>query len=180
MSQELQDFHHFKDNQLVHFDRDTGQLDVKANNGQTYQDVGSKNEDGYVRMWTNGHLRMKHRLIHFLVHNKLPDSGHEIDHRNNIRDDNRPSNIHEVPKAINNTGCSNRKFGSQFSEETVIEICELLANTTLSDLTIAERTGASRGTIRDIKTRRSRVYASKNYQWPHRVKESSTTIETIP
>lgn len=169
MSQELQDFQYFKDHQLVKFDQVTGQLDVKDKHGRTFIDVGSKNEDGYVRVWANGRLRMKHRLVYFLDKGKLPDPGHEIDHRNSIRDDNRPSNLHEVPKSVNNSGCANRKFGSQFTGEKIKEICELLANTSLSDLKIANMTGASRATIRDIKTRRSRAIESKPYLWPHRV-----------
>ena len=170
MSQELQDFNHFKENQLLSFDPLTGQIDVKTANNKVFYDVGSINEDGYVRLWANGRLRMKHRLVFFLINNKLPDEGNEIDHKNDIRHDNKPSNLHEVPKSVNNSGCANRKFGKQFSKEKVIEVCELLATTSLSDLVIAKQTGVTRATVRDIKTRRSRSTISQTYHWPHRIK----------
>ena len=170
MSQELQDFQYFKDNQLVDFDPVSGRLDVKTANNKYFHDVGSINEDGYVRVWTNGRLRMKHRLVYFLVYGKLPDPGNEIDHVNNIRHDNRPTNLREVSKSVNNSGCANRKFGKRFTKETVKEICELLATTSMSDLDIAKKCGTSRGTVRDIKTRKSRTSISCHYQWPHRVR----------
>lgn len=170
MNQELLDFHYFKGNQLVNFDPVTGQLDVKTANNRFFPDVGSINEDGYVRLWANKNLRMKHRLVYFLTHGTLPGPGEEIDHKNSVRHDNRPDNLRIVPKSVNNSGCSNRKFGSQFSRETVIEICELLAYTTLSDLVIAKKVGVSRASIRDIKTRRTRTSISHKYSWPHRIK----------
>lgn len=178
MSQELQDLKYFKENQLVNFDPLSGQLDVRTANNRFFADVGSINEDGYVRVWANGKLRMKHRIVYFLTHGKLPDKGNEIDHINSDRSDNRPSNLREVAKTVNNSGCNNRKFGKQLSTQTVHEICRLLALTTTSDLLIAKKVGVSRGTVRDIKTRRSRQAIGSMYQWPHRVKESSTTIET--
>lgn len=170
MSQELQDFQYFQQNQLLAFDPVTGQIDAKSTTVQrTFMNVGSENADGYVRLWANGKLRMKHRLVYFLVHGSLPPAGYEIDHINSIRNDNRPANIRSVLKSVNNSGCANRKFGRQFTKDEVEEICELLATTTLSDLLIAEKTGASRATVRDIKMRRSRASISKAYQWPHRV-----------
>lgn len=171
MSQELQDFIHFKEHQLHYFNEVTGRIDTVGGRwgNRVFEDVGSENEDGYVRLWTNGRLRMKHRLVHFLVKGELPADGHEIDHKNDQRNDNRPSNIHSVPKSVNNTGCADRKFGRQFTKEEVIEVCKLLAETNLSDLAIANKTGFSRATVRDIKTRRSRASTSQGYVWPHRV-----------
>lgn len=177
MNQELIDFQYFIDNQLHMFDASTGQLDTKFRNNQgnytdarIFTDIGSKNEDGYVRVWTNGKLRMKHRLVYFIVHGVLPDEGHEIDHIDDDRANNRPNNLRILSKAKNNTGCTNRKFGKQLSDQQVHVICNLLQNTELSDLDIANQVGRSRGTVRDIKTRRTRTLISKNYSWNHRIK----------
>lgn len=171
MSQELQDFIHFRDHQLESFCTETGRIDTRGGRwgNRIYPDVGSANDDGYVRLWANGSLRMKHRLVFFLVNGHLPAVGHEIDHKDDIRGNNRPGNLHSVPKSVNNTGCANRKFGKQFSKDVIIQVCELLVTTTKSDLTIANEVGMTRATVRDIKTRRSRSTISAPYAWPHRV-----------
>lgn len=177
MSQELLEFENFKANRLHFFCTETGRIDAKSSRGRIYEDVGSVNEDGYVRVKTSDNtLRMKHRLVYFLVHGIIPGEGEEIDHKNDIRSDNRPDNLRLVTKSVNNTGCANRKFGKQMTKEKVHEICRLLAETTLSDKDIAERCDITRATVRDIKVRRSRQTISAEYKWPHREKESSTTI----
>lgn len=170
MSQELQDFEHFKEHQLTNFDTVTGQLDVKTRGNRWFKDVGSANEDGYIRLWANGKLRMKHRLVYFLTHGRLPMPGNEVDHINSIRNDNRPNNLQELNKTMNNTRKTSTWSGKQFSKEQVIEVCELLANSSMSDLDISKLSGFSRATVRDIKTRKKRTSISCNYVWPHRVK----------
>lgn len=168
MSQELKDFEYFRDNQLANFDTVTGQLDVKTKTNRLCINIGSVNEDGYVRVWCNGKLRMKHRLVYFLVHGDIPENGFEIDHVDKDRANNAPHNLRKVTKPVNNTGCNNRKFGKQLTDEQVHTICQLLANTNLSDLNIAKEVNRSRGTIRDIKTRRTRTKISSGYSWKHR------------
>lgn len=177
MPQELLEFENFKANRLHFFCPETGRIDSVTSRGRVYEDVGSLNEDGYVRVRTvGGGFRMKHRLVYFLVHGVLPGEGEEIDHKNGVRSDNRPDNLRLVTKSVNNTGCTNRAFGKQMTKEKVHEICRLLAETDLSDKDIAERVDITRATVRDIKIRRSRQTISAGYQWPHREKESSTTI----
>lgn len=177
MTQEIKDFQYFIDNQLHNFDPITGQLDTKFKNNtgvytdaRIFKDIGSKNEDGYVRVWANGKLRMKHRLVYFIVHGVLPDEGYEIDHIDNNRANNAPSNLCILSKSKNNSSCNNRKFGKQLNTEQVHLICALLQDTELSDLDIANQVGRSRGTVRDIKTRRTRTSISKDYSWNHRIK----------
>lgn len=172
MKNELELFNYFKKHQLLAFNPETGVLDTQASNGRMYYDVGSINEDGYVRLRCNNVLCMKHRLVYWLYHGVLPDSGHEIDHINANRSDNRIANLQILSKADNNrrksTTCNKRKFGKQYTKEQVIKVCELLANTNLSDLEIAKVIGRSRCGVRDIKTRRCHSKESAPYTWDHR------------
>jgi hypothetical protein len=169
MNQELVDFQYFKKSQLYKIDFLTGMIDTHAvRDARIFKNVGSKNEDGYIRIWCNNKLRMKHRLIYFLYHNELPKEGEELDHFNSIRDHNYISNLQILTKSKNNTACANRKFGKQFTEELIHFVCKLLSMTYLSDTAIAEETGVSRGTVRDIKVRRSRQSIAQNYSWLHR------------
>jgi hypothetical protein len=168
MSQELLDFEYFKKHQLHVYEPTTAVLDTIQKNGRIYKNVGSINSDGYVRMWCNRKLRMKHRLIYFLEYGKLPKKGEEIDHIDNIRNNNCINNLRILSKKENNTKSFNRKFGKQLSLEKIHIICKLLQDTDISDKLIAEKIGRSRGTVRDIKTRRTRTKISSKYSWPHR------------
>lgn len=171
MTQELKDFIHFRDNRLHFFCLETGRIDSVTSRGRVYEDVGSINDDGYVRVRMGENtLRMKHRFVHFLVTGLLPGENEEIDHKNDVRSDNRPSNLHIVSKSVNNTACADRKFGKQMTSDKVHEICRLLAGTTLSDKDIAEKVDITRATVRDIKVRRSRTTISAGYEWKHRDK----------
>lgn len=177
MEQELIDFNYFKDNQLHYFNKETGQLDVmKRNKKGVYsishicKDVGSKNDDGYIRIWCNKKLRMKHRLIYFLVHNILPKKGYEIDHKDNCRDNNSVANLRILSKANNNKTTARGKQSKQLTSKQTHLICKLLQDTSLSDLKISLKMNKSRGTIRDIKTRRTWRSISDTYTWNHRIK----------
>ena len=169
MNQELKDFEHFKQHQLVSIDFKTGLIVAKGGRwgNSIYYDVGSKNPDGYIRLWCSKSLRMKHRLIFFLAHGVIPKAGTEIDHIDKDRSNNCLSNLCIASKRVNNIGSQNRKI-SHFTKETIHQICHLLQHSDLSDVTIADQTGASRATVRDIKRRSSRQTISVNYSWPHR------------
>ena len=166
MSQEVEDFNHFRDKQLHAIDYTTGIITVKRRKAM-YYDVGSKNSDGYVRLWCKKHLRMKHRLVYFLAHNVLPGPGEEIDHIDNIRHHNWISNLQILSKTKNNTACTDRTIG-RFSEETIHGVCRMLQDTSVSDEEIAGYLCVSRATVRDIKTRRTRKKIGNNYFWPER------------
>jgi hypothetical protein len=169
MNQELIDFQHFKEHQLHSIDYQTGEIIAKGGKGgnRIYKDIGSKNLDGYVRLWCNGHLRMKHRLVYFLYHGVIPQIGEEIDHIDRVRDNNCVENLRIVTKSVNNTGTVFIKK-KQFSTEVIKKACELLQNTSLSDLVIAEQTGMSRSSVRQIKTRTKRQTIASAYSWLHR------------
>lgn len=170
MSKELNDFKYFRDNQLHSINFSTGEITAKGGRwgNHLYQDVGSMNPDGYVRLWCNKQLRMKHRLIYFLYHNELPSTGEEMDHFDNVRNNNGISNLRVLTKTLNNTACANRKFGKQFAESDIHIVCKMLQDTKKSDQDIADFMKISRGTVRDIKVRRSRQSISQHYSWIHR------------
>ena len=169
MTQEQQDFEYFRDNQLHSIDFTTGVITSKGGRWgkHLYYDIGSENPDGYSRLWCNRSLRMKHRLVYFLYHEELPMAGEEIDHFDNIRNNNSISNLRVLTKSQNNTGCADRKIG-RFTKELIHKVCDLLQSTSLSDQAIAEQLDVSRATVRDIKTRRSRISISQQYSWAHR------------
>lgn len=164
MNKELEDFQYFKDHQLHFVDFKTGRLDtisVKTNQfGAKYtqirKNVGSKNHDGYIRVWCNNTLRMKHRLLYFLYHDKLPD---EIDHINGIRDDNSIDNLRSVDRKeqLQNLHQDSKKGKPKYklSELDVYQI-KLQLKHGKSTNEIAKHFNVSRSLISDIKNNRRR------------------------
>ena len=172
MSQELKDFEYFKQNQLYTVDFTTGIINTKGmRNGKPtyriYKDVGHVNDDGYIRVHCHKHFRMKHRLLYYLFHNEIPTTGYECDHFDRNRSNNSISNIRILSKALNNTRSLNRKIVHK-TPEVIHAICNALATTDMSDLRIAKKYNVSRGTVRDIKVRRSRQSIGNLYTWKHR------------
>lgn len=161
---EIDDFEYFKSNQLYKVDFNTGKLDTKsirtASNGKNYTiiryDVGSKNKDGYIRLFCNGVLRMKHRLLYYLYHNKLPI---EIDHINGIRDDNNIINLRSVTRKEQ---LQNYHYGSKkgypkrkLTDDDVRFIRSRLETKSCSEL--AKMFNVSRTCISDIKNKRRHI-----------------------
>ena len=61
--------------------------------------AGTKNSAGYRTITLFGKRYPEHRLAWFYVHGEMPK--HEIDHINQIRDDNRISNLRQVTRSEN-------------------------------------------------------------------------------
>lgn len=61
--------------------------------------AGTKNSAGYRVISLFGKRYLEHRLAWFFVHGEMPE--HEIDHINQIRDDNRISNLRQVTRSEN-------------------------------------------------------------------------------
>lgn len=168
MSQELLDFEFFKENQVHQIDFNTGTLDTirtvkHRTTGVPYKqrrlNVGSKNSDGYIRLWCNGTLRMKHRLLFWLYHNYLPE---EVDHFDRRRDNNGISNLRPSNREHNVQGlvfAGRRKF----SEQDVKDICGLIALKTLSDECIAKQFSCSRVAIMGIRHKRRHKQIADKY-----------------
>lgn len=156
MTQEECDFNYFKSRQLKHVDFATGQIDVwiydkKGNPTRSATDVGSKNPDGYIRVWCNGKLRMKHRLLFWLYHGYLPV---EVDHDNKIRDHNSISNLIASDRSRNTIEKTPRIF-KQLSEAEVRVVCEMIASGHHSITEIAVHSGRSRAQIKAIQVKKS-------------------------
>lgn len=89
-----------------------GRLRVNASAGLVYapksntptKPVGAYTRKGYLRVCisTSGRrvLLMAHRIVWVSAHGPLPD-GHEVDHRNRVKDDNRIENLEAVTRAVN-------------------------------------------------------------------------------
>jgi hypothetical protein len=84
---------------LLRYEPDTGNLIWKRRpNGPAAWNtqfsgrvVGSKNEDGYLKMLTYGRTYLCHRVIWYMMTGEWPAT--TIDHRNCVRDDNRWDNL---------------------------------------------------------------------------------------
>lgn len=61
--------------------------------------AGTKNSAGYRVISLFGKRYLEHRLAWFFVHGEMPK--HEIDHINQIRDDNRINNLRQVTRSEN-------------------------------------------------------------------------------
>lgn len=169
---ELADFQYFKQNQLANVDFSTGQIDVYAKANITVKNsslkgtakiyvrknVGSKNPEGYVRIWCNNRLRMKHRLLYWLFHNKLPD---EIDHINKIRDDNSINNLRSVGRKENVSNIVQLKR-KKFTDNELHQICQEILNGK-SDTQLSKDFNCSRIAIRTIRTKKYHKNISDKY-----------------
>lgn len=169
---ELADFQHFKQHQLANVDFSTGQIDVyaKANitnpksplkgSYKTYirKDVGSKNSDGYIRVWCKDKLRMKHRLLYWLYYGILPN---EIDHINKARDDNSITNLRSVDRKenVSNLVQNHRK---KFTDTELHQICQEILNGK-SDTQLSKDFNCSRIAIRTIRIKKYHTDISDNY-----------------
>lgn len=64
---------------------------------------GYERPDGYVYVRLNGISYGEHRLVHLLFTGEWP---YQVDHKNGVRNDNRPENLRSASHAEN---CMNRK-----------------------------------------------------------------------
>lgn len=68
---------------------------------------GSKNDRGYIVVaeWDNDDKKKKdyksHRIICTAFHGPCPGSSYEVGHKNDVRDDNKPSNLHWTTRSDN-------------------------------------------------------------------------------
>ena len=160
MTEEEKDFIYFIQNQMIHVDLADGRVDVirevvHHKTGKTYKqrrlNVGSINDDGYVRIWCNQRLRMKHRLLFYIAYGYIPD---EVDHKNKIRSDNSISNLREVTRKENVVGTKSLKSRKVFTTGELHEICKLIQAKQHGDLAIAKLFNCSRIAIMGIRHKR--------------------------
>jgi hypothetical protein len=98
--------------ELLHYDPDTGWFTWLVSRGRwgginaDARAGGLDSNSGYRRIRINGKLHYEHRLVWLWRHGAMPT--HRIDHINNVRDDNRLSNLREATHVQNlaNVGLS--------------------------------------------------------------------------
>lgn len=163
MTQEEQDFIYFRDNQLKSVDFDIGKIDVlvnqKGGKKRISYDIGSLNQDGYIRVWCNGKLRMKHRLLFWLYHEYIPE---EVDHFDSIRSNNGISNLMDSVRSRNCTNKSKRSY-KQLTAEEVHLLCKDIAKNTFTITELSKRYGRSRCQIKGIMGKRYWKEISNQY-----------------
>jgi hypothetical protein len=88
---------------MLHLDRETGSLTWKAGalRGAVEGDIaGYAHPRGYLQMWIPGHkTEMAHRVVWALVHGAWPSA--EIDHRDLNKRNNRPDNLRDCSRRVN-------------------------------------------------------------------------------
>lgn len=164
MTQEELDFIYFKEHQLEDVDFTTGQIDIKSKTKKPgiykyFYDVGSLNSDGYVRLWCNGRLRMKHRLLFWLYHGYLPP---EVDHDDKIRNHNSITNLIASDRVDNTVDKTPRTY-TQLTDEQVHEICKIIILGNVNITQIAKQFNRSRVQIKAILSKKYWSQISDQY-----------------
>jgi hypothetical protein len=92
------------------FDFDNGIIYRFVKKYNTYEVAGSKHPTGYIRIKINNKLYLLHRIIYEKYHNIELKPYQDIDHINNIRDDNRICNLRLATRSQNqqNVKCRNQ------------------------------------------------------------------------
>ena len=96
--------------ELLHYDPDTGiftNLVYRGPNALKNDVVGSINNRGYLTLIIKGKNYKCHRLAWFYIHGVWPKD--QIDHINQIKNDNRIINLREVSNSENQQNTSFRK-----------------------------------------------------------------------
>ena len=78
-----------------------GKIYRKKKDG-TLNEVGVKDKDGYLRFWFEGKTTSNHRYIYEKYHNVKLNPNQQLDHINQIKDDNRIINLRIVSHSQNN------------------------------------------------------------------------------
>lgn len=102
--------------ELFSYDKVSGILSWRVAHGtaRAGDRAGTKKPSGYRMVLIDGRGYQEHRIIWTMERGSLPADGREIDHRNQVRDDNRWDNLREATKAeqqINSATQKNNKHG---------------------------------------------------------------------
>lgn len=81
-------------------------------NGKAGDYAGNLSEDGYLQIEVLGYPTRVHRVVFALTHGRWPEN--QIDHIDGNRLNNAPSNLRDVPQAINQQNLRGAKAHNQF------------------------------------------------------------------
>lgn len=81
--------------------------------------ITTKGKKGYIRCKIYNEQFYAHHVVWIMTHHRFPDEGLEIDHINQVRDDNRPENLRAVDKKTNALNRKSSNIRKPLSTETV-------------------------------------------------------------
>lgn len=86
----------------LHYDANTGLFRWRysvVGGVQPWEEAGTLEKDGYIRIRVKGKSYLAHRLAWLYVTGEFPKK--QIDHLNRVRDDNRIENLRDVSQSVN-------------------------------------------------------------------------------
>ncbi len=89
---------------VLSYDPETGEFRNKVKrsaNALKGEIAGNVSKIGYVRIWANGKSHYAHVLAFLFMKGRYPLPGHQVDHVNHDRADNRWNNLREVKRIDN-------------------------------------------------------------------------------
>lgn len=98
------------------FDFELGKVYRKVKKYNTYEVCGTKHHKGYIRITINYKNFLLHRILYEKYHEVKLKPGEEIDHINQIKDDNRIINLRIASHSQNN---QNSKSSNKLSEKYI-------------------------------------------------------------
>lgn len=87
--------------ELLHYDPETGIFTAKVKRYRAVvgKPIGTVTSGGYVRMTIRRKVYLAHQLVWLYVHGEWPKT--KLDHKNNVRNDNRISNLRQADDSQN-------------------------------------------------------------------------------
>ena len=120
------------------------------------------------------HTMTVHRVMSLVFMGERPE-GHEVNHKNGIRDDNRLCNLEYLTKSQNNqlsydSGRRNvrgaRNANCKITESQVIHVCKILEKGDYkTTVEVAKITGVPKHTVRAIRARRQWVDITSDFNF---------------
>lgn len=126
-------------------------------------DTGRSSEDGYRRVQvttSSGRLAAPaHRIVWMVANQRMIPPGLEVNHKNGIKDDNRPENLELITRpgnsvhALHSLGHYRSIRAGKLTPEQVMEIRQLRSRNAISRVQLAAQLGVSVNTLKKIERR---------------------------
>ena len=128
-------------------------------------DAGRSHKDGYLRVQvttpTGRVAAPAHRIVWMVANQRMIPPALEINHKNGIKDDNRPENLELATRsgnavhALHSLGHYRSIRAGKLTPELVLEIRRLRAGNLISRVALANELGVSTNTLKKIETRQT-------------------------